>query len=180
MDPLVSVIVATRNREALLSQTLDALACQDWPRNRLEIVVADNGSTDGTRVVIAAVARRLGAPATQYLYVDRPGKSHAVNAALVRARGEIVAFADDDVLLERAWIRRLVAAFADTGADFVAGRILPRWEAPPPPWMSPALYGVLAVPDNGDARQTIGATGTLDIMPIGANMAVRADVLRRI
>jgi len=60
------------------------------------------------------------------------------------------------------------------------GRIRPRWETPPPPWVSPRLYGVLAVPDNGPHRFEIGPGLNEHAMPIGANMAVRADVVRRI
>ena len=44
---------------------------------------------------------------------------------------------------------------SETNADFLAGRVLPTWEVPPPSWVSPALYGVLAIPDNGDRRMDI-------------------------
>ena len=180
MEPMVSVIVATRNRKALLAQTLASLASQDWPFDRLEIVVADNGSTDGTRTTVAAIARPAGGPTMHYLFVEPPGKSYAINAALARAQGDLILFTDDDVIADSRWVRRIAAAFAETAADFVAGRILPRWEIPPPTWMSPRLYGVLAIPDGGNARQVIGGGGTTDVMPIGANMAVRAHVLRRL
>jgi glycosyltransferase involved in cell wall biosynthesis len=176
--PAVSVIIATRDRAALLVETLDALVRQTWPADRLEIVVADNGSTDRTRDVVAA-ARRTAGPRLEYLAVSERGKSFAVNAALRRARGDILALTDDDVLPEPAWIERLVAAFDETGADFVAGRIVPRWEAAPPPWLSPALYGVLAIPDNGVRRLPIPSPKG-GPMPIGANMAVRAAVVTRI
>ena len=56
----LSVVIATRNRQALLALTLDALAAQDWPAEAVEIVVADNGSTDATAQVVAAAARRRG------------------------------------------------------------------------------------------------------------------------
>ena len=174
--PVVSVIIATRDRAALLTETLDALARQTWPRERVEILVADNGSTDGTRAAVEAAAARSGAPAVHYLSISEPGKSFAVNAALARARGDILAFTDDDVLPQPAWIERLAAAFEESGADFVAGRILPRWETSPPAWLSPALYGVLAIPDNGGGRQAIPSPGSA-VMPIGANMAVRAEVI---
>ena len=176
MKPLVSVVIATRDRAALLAQTLDALGRQTWPHDRLEVVVADNGSTDGTRATVESAAARPDMPAVLYLSVDEPGKSFAVNAALALARGAILAFTDDDVLPEPAWIERLVAAFDETGADFVAGRILPRWEASPPSWLSPALYGVLAIPESGNLRQAIPSSDNA-LMPIGANMAVRAEVI---
>jgi glycosyltransferase involved in cell wall biosynthesis len=177
--PFVSVVVATRDRAGLLAQTLDALAGQRWPRDQFEIVVADNGSTDGTRAVIEAFAARQAAPVTRYLHVAEPGKSLAVNAALQHARGDLLAWTDDDVLPETTWIEHLAAAFEDPGVDFVAGRILPRWEIPPPPWMSRSLHGVLAIPDNGVRRLTIDAEHP-QLVPIGANMAVRSAVIRRL
>jgi glycosyltransferase involved in cell wall biosynthesis len=176
----VSVIIATRNRQALLTQTLDALGRQRWPRDRFEIVVADNGSTDGTRAVVDAAAARPGSPITKYVFIATPGKSHAVNAALELARGDVLAFTDDDVRPDPSWIERLAAAFEETGADFVAGRVRPIWEVSPPAWMSPSLYGVLAVPDNGDARLPMARGVNEHIVPIGANMAVRVAVVRRL
>jgi glycosyltransferase involved in cell wall biosynthesis len=110
----------------------------------------------------------------RYLYVAEPGKSHAVNAALRIARGDLLAFTDDDVTPEPAWIERMSIAFNETDADFVAGRILPRWEVAPPWWVSRALYGALSVVDNGEERLTIGAGGRDAVMAQGGNMAVRA------
>jgi glycosyltransferase involved in cell wall biosynthesis len=179
MRCFVSIVIATHNREALLAQTLRALAGQRWPRDRFEIIVADNRSTDDTRQVIAAAAARPGAPTIRSLYVAEPGKSFAVNAALGVASGDVFLFTDDDVLPEPTWMDRLVAALEETGADFAAGRILPRWEAAPPAWLSPALYGVLAIPDNGVTRLAIAADAN-QIMPIGANMALRRSVIDRI
>src|SRR5262245_58022562 len=173
-----SVIVATRNRSALLAQTLEALSRQTCPSSRFEIVVADNGSIDRTRSVVDAAAA-AGRPVIKYLSVSTPGKSHAVNAALAVSCGETLAFTDDDVRPDRRWLARLVAALDRSGVDFVAGRVLPIWETPPPVWMSRALYGVLAIPDNGDKPIDIDSTAA-DVMPIGANMAVRRSVIERI
>ncbi len=179
-EPFFSIVIATKNRAALLDNTLAALVAQQWPRDRFEILVADNGSTDKTRAIVAAAARWPVAPRVHYRYVATPGKSHAVNAVLGDVRGDVIAMTDDDVAPATDWLRQLAGAFAN-GADFVAGRILPRWEADPPTWLSSALYGVLAVPDNGDKRRTLGPGGDgRNIIPIGANMAVRASVLKRI
>jgi glucosyl-dolichyl phosphate glucuronosyltransferase len=175
-----SVILATRDREQLLAQTLEALAAQEWPRGDFEILVADNGSNDRTRAVVEAAARRAEAPPTRYLYVREPGKSHAVNQALPYATGDLLAFTDDDVIPQPNWLKRLSIAFSETGVDFVAGRTLPRWESEPPSWMSPALYGVLAIPENGETRVPIEVSDGPRVIPIGANMAVRAAVVQRV
>jgi GT2 family glycosyltransferase len=103
-----------------------------------------------------------------------------VNAALRLTRGDLVAFTDDDVQPEADWIGGLARAAEETGADFVAGRILPVWEVEPPRWMSPSLYGALAIPDNGAARLPIAPDRPGQVMPIGANMAVRAAVIARL
>jgi glycosyltransferase involved in cell wall biosynthesis len=174
-----SVVIATRNRQSLLGATLDALAQQDWPADRVEIIVADNGSTDDTVGVVTRAAARRGAPLVRYLYVAEPGKSAAVNQALALTAGQIIAFTDDDVRPDVLWLRALAAAFDDSAVDFVAGRVLPNWESAPPAWMSPALYGVLAIPDNGLERLPISAQHP-EVIPIGANMAVRRSVVERI
>jgi glycosyltransferase involved in cell wall biosynthesis len=174
----VSVVIATRNRCALLRQTLDDLAAQKWPEDKLEVIVADNGSTDDTPAVVDRAAH--GLTCIRYLFVPTPGKSYAVNAALALARGELIAFTDDDVQPEPGWVAALVRAVVESDAEFVAGRIRPIWEIDPPRWMSPALYGVLAIPDNGDVRLEISASSSPSAMPIGANMAVRGAVIARL
>ncbi len=174
-----SVVIATRNRQALLAQTLDSLASQTWPSDRLEVIVADNGSTDATPKVVTNFGRRRGAPLVRYLFVDTPGKSAAVNQALAIATGDLVALTDDDVRADGDWLMRLAAAFDETGAHFVAGRVKPAWESAPPDWLQPSLYGVIAVPENGDERVSITAAQQ-HVMPIGANMAVRREVVQRI
>jgi len=174
-----SVVIATRNRQALLAITLDALAGQDWPDDHVEIIVADNGSTDETAKVVAEAAARLGSPLVRYLFVAEPGKSNAVNQALAVASGTLIALTDDDVRPEPTWLRRLAAAFDETSADFVAGRVLPDWETSPPEWVSPAVYGVIAVPDNGEVRIEL-PNSQQKVVPIGANMAVRRSVIRSI
>lgn len=179
--PTFSVVIATKNREALLGDTLAALTAQQWPRDRFEILVADNGSTDNTRAVVTCAAKTSGAPRIVYRHVSSPGKSHAVNAIFKEAAGDIFALTDDDVCPEADWLPVYAAAFEETGADYAAGRILPQWEADPPPWLSEPLYGVLAIPDNGEQRLTLGPGGDgRGIIPVGANMAVRACVVKRI
>lgn len=177
--PLTSVVIATRNRRSLLERTLGALAMQTCHPSTFEVVVADNGSGDGTSEMLSSMTAawpyRLRA-----LQVPRPGKSHAVNAAMARASGEFLALTDDDVEPAAEWMERLTAALQEPGCDFVAGRILPEWETTAPPWLSPSLYGVLAIADNGPARKPIARGVNEQIMPIGANMAVRASVVARV
>jgi glycosyltransferase involved in cell wall biosynthesis len=175
----ISVIIATRDRAALLRATLDALVEQDPTGSSVEIVVADNASVDATREVVAAASKST-AVSIVYLREEQSGKSHALNAAVLKASGDLLVLTDDDVLPSRGWLAAYERTFAETSADFAAGRILPLWEAAPPGWMSPALHGVLAIPDGGLTRLPLGDGLNDHIMPIGANMALRRHVLANI
>jgi len=176
---MISVIIATRDRAALLASTLDALSRQEPPGCPFEIIVVDNASIDETPAVVAAASAQSPEPLV-YLREGRPGKSHALNSAIRRARGDLLVLTDDDVLMPRGWLSAYARAFEETGADFVVGRILPLWEAMPPPWLSPALYGVLAIPDGGTRRLPLARGLNEQIMPLGANMAVRRHVVERV
>ncbi len=178
-QPAVSVVIATCNRSNLLAETLEALRQQSLPAGEFEVVVADNGSTDRTRQVVENAAREADA-SIRYVFEPRPGKSHAVNAAIEAARGALIAFTDDDVTPSHGWLESMARAIEETGAGFGAGRIVPRWETRPPSWLQPALYGILAVPDNGTKRLLIRRGENEHVMPIGANMAVRREVLDRV
>ncbi len=175
---MISVIIATRDRAQLLEATLDALCAQRFPGCPFEILIVDNASVDATPDVVAAAARRSSVPVV-YLTEQKSGKSHALNTAITHARGNLLVFTDDDVLPSPGWLAAYAHAFSATDVDYAAGRIQPMWEAPPPRWLTPALHGVLAVQDGGEQRLTL--TGMHDqVMPIGANMAVRRVVLDRI
>jgi glycosyltransferase involved in cell wall biosynthesis len=173
----ISVIIATRDRAAQLADTLRTITAQRCAEP-FEIVVVDNASTDDTATVVET-AGRGGAPVV-YVFEPKSGKSHALNTAIARARGDLLVFTDDDVLPSTDWLSAYVRAFQETGADFAAGRILPLWEVTPPGWMSPALHGVLSAADGGTRRLPIRNGAKDAIMPLGANMALRRHVVDRI
>jgi glycosyltransferase involved in cell wall biosynthesis len=176
---MISVVIATRDRAKLLAATLEAVVAQDSPGQPFEVVVVDNASIDGTPAVVEDLARRSPVPVL-YLREMRPGKSHALNSAVPQARGELLVFTDDDVIPSPGWLAAYARAFAETGADYAVGRILPLWEGRAPGWMSPAFYGALAVPDAGTRRLPLAKGLNEEIMPIGANMAIRRPVLDRV
>jgi glycosyltransferase involved in cell wall biosynthesis len=177
---MISVIIATRDRAPLLASVLEALSQQEWPGCPFEIVVVDNGSVDDTRTVVATAAARSAAPIV-YLREDTPGKSHALNAGVSTARGNLLVFTDDDMLpCSKDWLAAYIRALADTGADYATGRILPLWEAAQPRWLSPLMYGAIGVSDGGTRRLNLSKGLNEQIMALGGNMAVRRPVLDRI
>jgi hypothetical protein len=180
--PFASVVIGTRERPADLAATLDTVLALDYPR--FEVIVVDNASTtDRTR---ALLERRFGDVANvRYVREPLPGLAVAHNRGLDAARGEIVAFTDDDVIVDRLWLLELARGFelADDVAC-VTGLILPtELETPAQLWLEdwirhnkgymPRLF------DRGANRPVDKlfpyAAGTFGS---GANMAFRTDALR--
>ena len=120
----VSVVIPTYNRRELLLQCLHSLGRQSLGRDRFEVVVASDGSTDGT----PAAARAAGAELGLHLVVveaRRGGPGHARNRGLAEARGTVIAFTDDDVEHEPGWLAAGLAGFADDKVGGVEGRTEP-------------------------------------------------------
>jgi cellulose synthase/poly-beta-1,6-N-acetylglucosamine synthase-like glycosyltransferase len=115
--PTVSLIVAAHDEEAVIERKVrDALEL-DYPRERLELIVASDGSADRT----VELARSGGADVV--LDLGRAGKLAAQNAGAAQARGEVLAFSDANAAWERSALRRLVAPFADPRVGYVCGQV---------------------------------------------------------
>jgi Glycosyltransferase like family 2 len=115
--PDVSVVVAAYREEAGITARVANLLALDYPRERLEVIVACDGAPDDT----APRARDAGADLV--LELPRGGKVRAQDAAVERARGQIVAFGDANARWERGALRALVAPFADPRVGYVCGQL---------------------------------------------------------
>ena len=115
--PLVSLIIAAHNEQSVIAaKVADALAL-DYPRERLEVIVACDGCTDQT----AERARQAGA--NTVLELERSGKIRAQDAAVSTASGEILAFSDANSLWEPGALMRLVSAFEDPRVGYACGQV---------------------------------------------------------
>jgi glycosyltransferase involved in cell wall biosynthesis len=115
--PTVSVIVPAYTEEEVIGPRVANLRALDYPRERLELIVACDGSPDLT----AQRAREAGADLV--LELPRGGKIRAQDAGVERASGELVAFSDANVTWERDALKRLVAPFADPRVGYVCGHV---------------------------------------------------------
>jgi glycosyltransferase involved in cell wall biosynthesis len=95
-EPLISVIIPARNEEAFIEAALESVRAQTFPREQLECVVADNGSTDGTVEVASRWASKVGDLAVSIVHAPDPGVGRAKNAGAREARGQILMFLDAD------------------------------------------------------------------------------------
>jgi glycosyltransferase involved in cell wall biosynthesis len=177
-DMKVTTILCTYNRCQSLAKTLDSLAASILPETiEWGVLVVDNNSSDQTAAVVEDFRRRYPGR-FRYLFEPRQGKSYALNAGIREARGDILAFVDDDVTVEPTWLQNLTSALHDGQWAGSGGRILPIRDFVPPRWL--ALDGpcnligaVCAYFDPGEM------SGELKEPPLGANMAFRKEMFAR-
>jgi cellulose synthase/poly-beta-1,6-N-acetylglucosamine synthase-like glycosyltransferase len=115
--PTVSLIVAAYDEQAVIARKVANALALDYPRDRLEVVVASDGSSDDT----VAEARRAGADLV--LDLPRGGKIRAQDAAVKRSSGDIVAFSDANSIWELDALKVLVGAFADPAVGYACGQV---------------------------------------------------------
>lgn len=162
----ISVIVTTHNRKHMLGDVLSSLFAQTY--RDFEIIVVDNASTDGTYEFLE---RNFGGR-IRVLKEEVCGHSYARNKGVKSARGDILAFIDDDALADREWLLGISRAFNETGAGGVGGRALPLWECPPPFYLRSSYKAqrYIGIFDLGD--EVVEVTDFL----IGTNMAFKREV----
>jgi glycosyltransferase involved in cell wall biosynthesis len=115
--PRVSLIVAAYNESAAIADKIENTLALDYPRARLEVIVASDGSTDATN----AIAQGYTAAGIRLLALPRRGKNPTLNAAVAAARGDVLVFTDADAMLTADALRHLIAPFADPEVGAVAG-----------------------------------------------------------
>ncbi|MGA2286229.1 MAG: glycosyltransferase [Dehalococcoidia bacterium] len=121
-EPTVTIVTPTYNESALIRRRLEDITRYDYNPDKIEVIVVDSGSSDGTVNVVEA-ARREGLLRNLLLVVEdeRRGKAAADNLALARASGDIMIITDAPTLFEPGAVRRLVANFADPSVGAVTG-----------------------------------------------------------
>ena len=175
---LISVILCTYNRQLYLAKVLDSIAGSVLPQSvDWEVLIIDNNSSDRT----AEIAREfvLRCPDRfHYIFEPQQGKSYALNRGIREARGDVLAFVDDDVKVDPEWLWNLTKALEDGSWAGVGGRTLLAEHFSPPRWLAlsgaHSLLGILAaVFDLGDEPCA------LDKPPYGANMAYRKEIFNK-
>jgi glycosyltransferase involved in cell wall biosynthesis len=160
----VSVAIPTYNRADFLRQTLAGIAAQQFPRDHFEVLVIDNNSRDHTRAVVAEFA--AAQPAPRYIHEPNQGLDHARNRAIAEARGEIIVFGDDDILVEPDWLAQIAVpllADAERHIGAVGGEVIPVFPNGLPDWVREWHSPLAFRPDAGPLEKRHS--------PMGANLA---------
>lgn len=169
-----TIILCTFNRARDLAQALEKLRHLSYPADDHEILVVDNASTDETPEVIAAASTDM--PNLVSLRAEKPGLSHARNNGMAAARGELVAFIDDDAWPDSDWLHALERGFIDTDTACVGGKVVAVWpQGTPPTWLAERLFCFFSLVDYGKP----GILSYPDY-PAGTNIAFRKSALKNV
>lgn len=171
----LSVIIPTRNRAASLRALLESLN-QSEPVGGIEIetIVVDNGSTDGTKDLLAAEVALARAYPLYVLEESRLGKSYAINRGLTIARGDIFMIVDDDVLADRRCLAQHIEAHQQGCFGAVQGRVLPGKdpEGRDADLLRLGEYNIPHIDYGGESLEIRGLTGV--------NMSFKREVLEAV
>jgi len=170
----MSIVVATRNRAEQLRSCLDALVRQDGvAQDAYEIIVIDNGSTDGTEQIVASIQRQFSQ--VRCHYEGRMGLSIARNAGVRLAQGDIISFGDDDAIPSSSYVAEVLASFDDPQVDCVGGKIVASWpDGAAPGWFAPKYGNVVGQTSFGETARWMKR----DEFPFGGNIAIRREVFQ--
>ncbi len=120
--PTVSVILAAYNEESVIERCLDSILKLEYPQAKIEVLVGSDGSTDRTPEILSAYAAAHPL-VTPYSFQERRGKVPVVNELVAYSRGEILFFADSDVIVKPSSLRMHVRNYADPKVGGVAATL---------------------------------------------------------
>lgn len=175
--PIVSVIVPCYNERGTIERVLEGVAKQTYPTNKIEIIVADGMSNDGTRAAVEDFAQ--GHPGLWVRLVDNPKRiiPAALNVGIEAARGEVLIRLDAHAVPRPDYIERCLAALERIGAANAGGA----WDIEPAAggWLARSIAVAAGNPlGAGDARyRTGGQAGEVETVPFGA---FRREWIRRV
>jgi glycosyltransferase involved in cell wall biosynthesis len=130
-----SIIIPTYKKPDSLRLTIESLWKLDYPRNNFEIIIVDNNSSDDTKEVVTELIAKSPVE-MRYLLEKKPGLMFAHHAGAKVAKGKILYFTDDDVIVTKSVLKEIEKMFKiDNRIACVTGKILPIWEKEPPEWI---------------------------------------------
>jgi glycosyltransferase involved in cell wall biosynthesis len=180
-NAVMSIIIPTSSRAATLARALESVASVVDPGDPVEVIIVENGSPDGTAGVCKAIRKRFPRHQWRYVYDAMPGLLTGRHRGAKEARGDILCYLDDDVLLDPFWMEALKEAFRQPDVALVGGPSRPLYEVPPPAWLEGLwseadggrMLGSLSLMEHGSEKKPLDPCFIW-----GLNFAIRKEVLR--
>ncbi|MFZ5800907.1 MAG: glycosyltransferase [Candidatus Omnitrophota bacterium] len=173
----VSIIIPTHNRQRLLKEALLSLNGVLYPRDKLEVVVVDDGSTDNTEEAVNSLSDKVNYK-LRFLREPKLGISHAKNAGVRNSSGEIIVSTDDDCMFEKDWLDKLLSAFTSEKVGVVGGPDKPFSEGSI--FSQCADYVFTCFVGSGGVHGRFLPLRLGKFIPMGCNMAFRREVLNKV
>ncbi len=174
---LVSVIVCTFNREQYIERNLKALSKQSLAKEKYEIVIINNNSTDNTQTICESLINNHPELQIAYFNEKKQGHSYARNKGIQESKGEYLAFIDDDAFVDFEYTKNITEFFSKNHEiSTLGGKIIPIYEEDEPKWMSKYLLPLVAGLDMGSFSKEFPGMK----FPIGANMAYRSEIFKEL
>lgn len=179
----ISVIICTYNRAECLRKVLDDLTRQEAVDHlSFEVIIVDNNSNDATKQICEEYVV-VNPEIYHYIHEEKQGKTFALNTGIRASEGDVIAFTDDDVVIDARWLCSIKEAFTiNPDCKAFGGRVLPLWPEIVPAWIM----------KEGDYKNTSGAIVEHDLgelvksyhedemyPPCGANMAFSREIFKQ-
>lgn len=173
----ISLVICTYNRCQYLPQSLESVSLQSFSKEKFELIVVDNASTDRTGPIVKEFIQQHPSLNVRYVFEANKGLSFARNRGANEAVSDIVAYIDDDVILFPDYLEKLNEFFKKyPHAAGAGGRVIPKYEQQEPVWMSKYLKGFVGEVYHGNEVKKFA--GKMKY-PAGANMIYRKSILEK-
>ena len=173
----ISAVICSYNRARFIINAVESIFNQDFDKRLYEVIVVDNNSTDDTISLLAAYKTAHPDYNFNYFIEHNQGVAYTRTRCAKEAKGEIIAYLDDDSTAQPGWLSSIVSFFdqhPDTWS--VGGKIIPKFLTGIPDWYSKYFFGLVGNFDQGpEVKKLTGAR-----YPCGANMAFREKVFEEI
>ena len=173
----ISAVICSYNRSRFIIQAVDSIFSQDFDKSRYEVIVVDNNSTEDVLGVLQQYQQQHPDYNFRYFTEPQQGVAHTRTRCAQEAKGEIIAYLDDDSEAQSGWLSSIASFFDQHPQVYsVGGKIVPYFLTDIPDWYSKYFFGLVGNFDLGN--QTKQLTG--EKYPCGANMAFRKKVFDEI
>lgn len=179
----VEIIICTYNRADKLRNAIQSILNAEIPENAsVRLTIVDNNSTDNTESVTREFSENNSGMEIKYLFEKKQGKSHALNTAIRHITGDLIAFSDDDQIVDALYLEEMVNALKrHSEYNCFGGKVLPLYPDNMPQWIDingsmGFLKSVFGHKDEGNKEIEYG-NGTISKTPGGGNMFFRREAV---